>query len=82
MESYKEIGEVLQISEGSVKVAAHRFRGCFRQILREEVVREPWPTPPEGASNETIPIYITTSERPSYQAATGRKQPSSFGRLS
>ncbi len=38
-ESYKEIGKSLQISEGSVKVAAHRLRGRYRQILREEVAR-------------------------------------------
>jgi DNA-directed RNA polymerase specialized sigma24 family protein len=37
--SYKEIGESLQMSEGAVKVAAHRFRGRYRQILREEVAR-------------------------------------------
>ena len=29
----------LQMSEGAVKVAAHRFRGRYRQILREEVAR-------------------------------------------
>ena len=39
VDSYKEIGETLQMSEGSVKVAAHRFRGRYRQILREEVAR-------------------------------------------
>jgi DNA-directed RNA polymerase specialized sigma24 family protein len=39
VDSYKEIGETLQMSEGSVKVAAHRFRGRYRQILREEVSR-------------------------------------------
>ena len=39
VESYKEIGERLQMSEGSVKVAAHRFRGRYRQIIREEVAR-------------------------------------------
>jgi RNA polymerase sigma factor (sigma-70 family) len=39
LDSYKEIGETLQMSEGSVKVAAHRFRGRYRQILREEVAR-------------------------------------------
>jgi RNA polymerase sigma-70 factor (ECF subfamily) len=38
-ESYSEIGESLQMSAGSVKVAAHRFRGRYRQILREEVAR-------------------------------------------
>jgi RNA polymerase sigma-70 factor (ECF subfamily) len=38
-ESYKEIGESLQMSAGSVKVAAHRLRGRYRQILREEVAR-------------------------------------------
>jgi RNA polymerase sigma factor (sigma-70 family) len=36
---YKQIGEALKMSEGSVKVAAHRFRGRYRQILREEVAR-------------------------------------------
>jgi RNA polymerase sigma factor (sigma-70 family) len=39
VESYREIGETLQMSEGAVKVAAHRFRGRYRQILREEVAR-------------------------------------------
>ncbi len=39
VESYSEIGASLQMSEGSVKVAAHRFRGRYRQILREEVAR-------------------------------------------
>jgi hypothetical protein len=38
-DSYKEIGETLRMSEGAVKVAAHRFRGRYRQILREEVAR-------------------------------------------
>ena len=38
-ESYKAIGESLGMSEGAVKVAAHRFRGRYRQILREEVAR-------------------------------------------
>ena len=39
VDSYKEIGDSLQMSEGAVKVAAHRFRGRYRQILREEVAR-------------------------------------------
>ena len=38
-ESYQGIGETLQMSAGAVKVAAHRFRGRYRQILREEVAR-------------------------------------------
>ena len=38
-QSYKQIGETLQMSEGAVKVAAHRFRNRYRQILREEVAR-------------------------------------------
>ena len=38
-DSYKAIGEALRMSEGSVKVAAHRFRARYRQILREEVAR-------------------------------------------
>ncbi len=38
-ESYKQIGETMKMSEGSVKVAAHRFRSRYRQLLREEVAR-------------------------------------------
>lgn len=38
-ESYRQIGESLQMSEGSVKVAVHRFRSRYRQLLREEVAR-------------------------------------------
>jgi RNA polymerase sigma factor (sigma-70 family) len=38
-DSYRSIGEALGISEGAVKVAAHRFRARYRQILREEVAR-------------------------------------------
>ena len=38
-ESYKTIGESLQMSEDSVKVAVHRFRSRYRQLLREEVAR-------------------------------------------
>jgi RNA polymerase sigma-70 factor (ECF subfamily) len=38
-ESYKHIGETLHMSEGSVKVAAHRLRSRYRQLLREEVAR-------------------------------------------
>jgi DNA-directed RNA polymerase specialized sigma24 family protein len=37
--SYQSIGLILRMSEGAVKVAAHRFRGRYRQILREEVAR-------------------------------------------
>jgi RNA polymerase sigma-70 factor (ECF subfamily) len=37
--SYREIGEAFGMSEGAVKVAAHRFRGRYRQLLREEVAR-------------------------------------------
>ncbi len=37
--SYGAIGEALGMSAGAVKVAAHRFRGRYRQILREEVAR-------------------------------------------
>ena len=38
-ESYEQIGETLQMSEGAVKVAAHRLRSRYRQLLREEVGR-------------------------------------------
>ncbi len=39
MESYQQIGESIQMSEGAVKVAAHRFRRRYRELLREEVGR-------------------------------------------
>jgi RNA polymerase sigma-70 factor (ECF subfamily) len=38
-ESYQRIGDQLEMTEGAVKVAAHRFRGRYRQILRDEVAR-------------------------------------------
>ena len=38
-ESYRQIGESVQMSEGAVKVAAHRFRRRYRELLREEVGR-------------------------------------------
>ena len=38
-DSYKQIGEALQMSEGSVKVATHRLRRRYRQLLLEEVAR-------------------------------------------
>ena len=37
--SYETIGEMLRMSAGAVKVAAHRFRGRYRQLLRAEVAR-------------------------------------------
>jgi RNA polymerase sigma-70 factor (ECF subfamily) len=38
-ESYRQIGQALDMSEGSVKIAAHRFRRRYRQLLLEEVDR-------------------------------------------
>lgn len=38
-QSYQQIGETLNMSEGAVKVAAHRLRSRYRQLLREEVGR-------------------------------------------
>ncbi|MFT5523739.1 MAG: RNA polymerase sigma factor (sigma-70 family) [Pirellulaceae bacterium] len=35
--SYRDIGENLGISEGAVKVSAHRVRKRYRELLREEV---------------------------------------------
>lgn len=37
--SYSEVGEALGLSEGAVKVAAHRMRKRFRAVLREEIAR-------------------------------------------
>jgi RNA polymerase sigma factor (sigma-70 family) len=37
--TYREIGEELGMTEGAVKVAAHRVRRRFRELLREEISR-------------------------------------------
>jgi DNA-directed RNA polymerase specialized sigma24 family protein len=39
VESYRAVGIALGLSEGAVKVAAHRFRARYRELLREEVAR-------------------------------------------
>jgi RNA polymerase sigma-70 factor (ECF subfamily) len=39
VETYKQIGDALHMSEGAVKVAVYRLRSRYRQILREEVAR-------------------------------------------
>jgi RNA polymerase sigma-70 factor (ECF subfamily) len=38
-ESYREVGAALAMSEGAVKVAAHRMRALYQTRLREEVAR-------------------------------------------
>jgi len=38
-ESYRQVGMAVGLSEGAVKVAAHRFRARYRELLREEVAR-------------------------------------------
>jgi RNA polymerase sigma-70 factor (ECF subfamily) len=38
-ESYGQIGEALGMSEGAVKVSAHRFRKRCRELLRDEVAQ-------------------------------------------
>jgi len=38
-ESYREVGAALCLSEGAVKVAAHRLRARYREVLLEEVGR-------------------------------------------
>ena len=37
--SYATIAEKLSISEGAVKVAAHRLRRRYRELLREEIAQ-------------------------------------------
>ena len=37
--SYAEVGAKLQMAEGAVKIAAHRLRQRFRELLREEVAQ-------------------------------------------
>ena len=34
---YRELGARLRLSEGAVKVAAHRLRRRYRELLREEI---------------------------------------------
>jgi RNA polymerase sigma-70 factor (ECF subfamily) len=34
---HAEVGKRLNLTEGSVKVAVHRLRGRYRQLLREEI---------------------------------------------
>lgn len=36
-DSYKDVGAALDMSEGAVKVAVHRMRRRFRDILRDEI---------------------------------------------
>jgi RNA polymerase sigma-70 factor (ECF subfamily) len=37
--SYRTIADALGVSEGTVKMAAHRLRARYREILREEIAR-------------------------------------------
>jgi hypothetical protein len=39
VESYREIGNSMGMTEAAVKAAAHRLRSRYRQLLREEVGR-------------------------------------------
>ena len=36
---YKDVGERLAMTEGAVKVAVHRLRKRFRDMLREEIAQ-------------------------------------------
>jgi DNA-directed RNA polymerase specialized sigma24 family protein len=38
-DSYRDVGTAVGLSEGAVKVAAHRLRARYRDLLREEVAR-------------------------------------------
>ena len=38
-DSYVEIGQRLGMTEGNIKVAVHRLRGRYRELLREEIAR-------------------------------------------
>ena len=37
--AYAEVGEELGMSEGAVKVAVHRLRRRYRELLKEEIAR-------------------------------------------
>lgn len=38
-DSYKEVGAALEMTEGAVKVAVHRLRRRFRDLLRDEIAQ-------------------------------------------
>ena len=39
IEARRETAAVMNITEGAVKMAAHRLRGRYRQLLRDEIGR-------------------------------------------
>ena len=49
-ESYARVGSELEMSEGAVKVAVHRLRRRYRDLLREEIAQTV--TSPEEADAE------------------------------
>ena len=49
-ESYASVGSELEMSEGAVKVAVHRLRRRYRDILRQEIAQTV--TSPEEAEAE------------------------------
>ena len=51
-ESYSDVGMAVGLSEGAVKVAAHRLRARYREVLREEV--EPYRRRPGRSGRRAV----------------------------
>lgn len=62
--SYADIGGRLGVSEGAVKVAVHRLRVRFRELLREEVAETLAEPTPAAVDAELRDLLATLRERP------------------
>jgi DNA-directed RNA polymerase specialized sigma24 family protein len=57
---YREIAAALEMAEGTVRVAAHRLRARYRDMLREEVGRTT--DDPAGVDDEIAGLLVALSE--------------------
>ena len=58
-QSYLEAGEILGMSEGAAKVAAHRLRRRYRQLIKDEVARTV--ADPAGLEDELRELLVALS---------------------
>lgn len=57
---YRELGARLRLSEGAVKVAAHRLRRRYRELLREEIARTV--SRPEDTEEELRQLFAALAD--------------------